>query len=237
VAVNVFDVMKRRVISVSAETSIDDAIELMLKRRISGLPVVDHEGGLVGIVTEKDFLYRPEIGTERRRSLWLDALLGPTEPAHAYVRSHGVKVKDVMTPAPLAVKPGTPLAEVVSSMESQNIKRLPVVDHGRLVGIVSRADLLRAVLRAHRKPASQPSRDLDIRSSILNAIGKQSWSAGAIVDVVVNKGVADLWGSIADLTQRRALRTLVESTPGIKSVRDHLVWKGQPLDGESSSTT
>ena len=100
----VSDVMARRVISILPEASILEAVKLMLKNHISGLPVIDDRGKLVGILTEGDLLRRPEIGTERGRSRWLDALFGPGDAANAYVRSHSRKVQDVLTRDPVAVE-------------------------------------------------------------------------------------------------------------------------------------
>jgi len=220
--------MVRKIISGLPNASVTDTIRLMLEKHVSGLPFIDDQGMLVGIVTEKDFLRRPEIGTERSRSRWLDALLGPAEAAAAYVHSHGVKVRDVITRDPVTVGPAASLADAAQLMETRNVKRLPVVDGRKVVGIVSRADLLRALVSFFPDVSASSGDDGAIRDRILSEIGRQSWSAGAFVDVVVRDGVADLWGSIDDAAQRRALQVLVESTPGIRSVRDHLVWKGQP---------
>src|SRR6516165_3587039 len=145
----VSEVMTRRVISILPDAPISDAIKLMLKKHISGLPVIDEEGKLVGILTEGDLLRRPEIGTERRRSRWLDALFGPGEAADAYVHSRSREVKDIMTRDPVTVKECTPLHEVVHLMERRNFKRLPVIRAGKVVGIISRANLIRALAGLH----------------------------------------------------------------------------------------
>ena len=141
----VSDVMTRRVVSVAPEATIRHAIRLMLDNHISGLPVIDDKGKLVGIVSEGDFLRRSEIGTERKRSHWLDAFLGPGAPANDYVHSHGFKVKEVMTRKPITVQEDTPLDQVVHLMESLRVKRLPVVRGEKVVGVVSRVSLMRAL--------------------------------------------------------------------------------------------
>src|SRR6516225_9951649 len=219
------DVMTRRIISVSPEATILEAIKLMLKHHISGLPVTGRRGKLVGIVTESDFIHRPEIGTERKRSRWLDALFGPAAAAHDYVRSHGLKVQDVMTRDLVTVAENTPLDEVIRILESRNIKRLPVMRRGRLVGIVSRADLMLALASIDRAAPALGGTDAAIRDHIMAAIREQNWTAGASVDVIVRSGVADLWGAISDVAQREALRVLAASTPGVKKVEDHLTWQ------------
>lgn len=218
----VSDVMTRRVVSVTPEATIRHAIRLMLDNHISGLPVIDDQGRLVGIVSEADFLRRSEIGTERKRSRWLDALLGPAEPANDYVHSHGVKVGEVMTRKPITVQEDTPLDQVVHLMEGHRVKRLPVVRGEKVVGIVSRANLMRALASIYRAAPKSSKGDAAIRSQILSDIAKQDWSLGVDVDVVVRDGIADIWGSIAEPAQRDALRVLIEKTPGVKQVAEHL---------------
>jgi CBS domain-containing protein len=224
----VSDVMTRRVILVTPKTTIVDAIRLMLKNHISGLPVIDHKSKLVGMVTEGDFLRRAEIGTERKRSAWFDALFGPAESATRYVHSHGLKVKDVMTSNPATAGEDMSLDEVVHLMETRGVKRLPVVRRGKVVGIVSRANLMRALASIHRAPPKASKRDATIRNRILSSIAKQSWSTGAVFDVIVRNGIADMWGTIADVKQREALRVLIENMPGVKRVEDHLTWRETP---------
>jgi CBS domain-containing protein len=222
------DVMTHGVISVTPESGIVFAIRLMLRNHVSGLPVIDHEGKLVGMLTEGDFLRRPEIGTERKRSAWFDALFGPAESADRYVRSHGLKVRDVMTGNPATVPENAPLDQVVRLMEARAVRRLPVMRRNKVVGIVSRADLMRAIatVRGARPRASK--KDVLIRNRILSDMARQSWVAGAAVDIIVRNGTVDLWGAIADPKQRKALRVLVENTLGVKRVEDHLTWKATP---------
>jgi CBS domain-containing protein len=229
---NVSDVMTRRVISISPETSIVAAIQLMLKHRISGLPVIDNHAKLVGIITEGDFLRRAEIETERKRSIWLDALLGPAEGAADYVHSHGLAVKEVMTRDPSTVAENTPLGEAVLLMENKNVKRLPVLRDGKVVGIISRANLMRALLSIHRTAPQSSDDDAAIRERILAGVGRQDWSSGAAVDVVVHRGMVDLWGSVSDRAQRDALKVLAENVSGVFKVEDHLTLKDRFIEHE-----
>lgn len=226
---NVADVMTRQVISVMPETTIAAAAELMLKHRISGLPVVNNEGGVVGVVTEGDLLRRVETGTERRRSPWLEFLVAPGRLARDYTSSHARKVGEVMSEDVAAVAPGDSLAEIVRLMERRRIKRVPVIEGGQLVGIVSRANLVRALLESLAE-AGVPFGDDEIRRSILGEIARQPWAPRACVDVRVAGGQVELFGSITDERERAALKVLAENARGVTAVRDHLVWV-EPVSG------
>lgn len=219
------DVMTWRVISVEAEAPVTRAARLMLQNRISGLPVVNTKGSLVGIVTEGDFLRRGEIGTLRRRPRWLEFLIGPGRLATEYVQTTGRKVAEIMTPDPYTITGDTPLEEVVGLMERHRIKRLPVVDDDKLIGIVSRANLMRAVaILARQTKASEiaAADDEKIRASIRAELATRSWAPE--IDVVVLNGVVELWGAISDERERQALVVAAENTAGVKAVHDHLVW-------------
>ena len=223
----VSDVMTRRVISVSPETSVFVAIRLMLKHHVSGLPVIDNHGKLAGILTEGDLLRRAEIETERRRSVWLDALFGPADGAAGYVHSHGLAVNEVMTREPITVTENTRLDEVVRLMENRNVKRLPVLRDGKVIGIVSRANLMRALLSIHRTTPQPSDDDAAIREHVLAEVRRHAWSSGAAIDVVVHSGMVDLWGTVGDVAQREALKVLAENVTGVVKVEDHLTVRGQ----------
>jgi len=228
------DVMKRNVISVRADEPILTAVRLMLQNRISGLPVVDAKGALVGIVTEGDFLRRDEIGTTRRRPKWLEFLIGPGRLADEYVHTSGRKVAEVMTPEPCTVGEDDSLRTVVELMERRRIKRLPVVRNGRMVGIISRANLMHALASLAGGPAKPAGDDATIRDRALAALAKHRWALG--VNIVVKNGVAELWGTIMDERQRQACIVSVENVPGIKAVHDHLVWV-EPMSGMAFPST
>lgn len=224
------DVMTRQVISVTPETSILEALRLMLAHKISGLPVINDIGILVGIVSEGDFLRRTETGTERRRSGWLQFLLGPGRLADDYVHSHGRKVQEVMTSDVVTVDENAELEEIVALMEKHHIKRVPVMDEDELVGIVTRANLLRAFVGSigHLIPA--PLGDEAIRSRVMAELDQQSWSPRNLFDVVVRNGAVELWGTVFDARQRDAVRVAAENVPGVKSVKSHLTWI-EPMSG------
>ena len=222
------DVMTRGVISVEPEESILIAARLMLQHRVSGLPVVDGKGALVGIVTEGDFLRRGEIGTARRRPKWLEFIVGPGRLAEEYVHSSGRKVAEIMTPNPYTIDADASLETVVEVMERRRIKRLPVVRDGRLIGIISRANLMHALASLARTAPQRGGNDITIRERILAALADHHWAFG--VNVVVKDGLAELWGTITDERQRQGCIVAVENVPGVTAVRDHLVWI-EPMSG------
>jgi CBS domain-containing protein len=223
-AMKVKDVMTSPVISVEPDASIWEAVSIMLQRRISGLPVIDKHGRLVGIVSEGDFLRRAETGTQRRRPNWLEFLMGPGRLADEYTRSHGRKIQDIMTPDPLTVTEETSLDEVVRTMEKRRIKRLPVVCGNKVVGIVSRANLIHALAGIARELMPTTATDEAIRAQLLTQLAKEPWAPVALIDVTVRNGVVELWGTITEERQRQALAAAAENVPGVKAVRDHLCW-------------
>jgi CBS domain-containing protein len=218
------DVMTSPVISVEPDAAVLQAVRIMLQRRVSGLPVVDGAGRLVGIVTEGDFLRRAETGTQRRRPRWLEFLAGPGRLAQDYARAHARKVSEVMTPEPITVDEETPLEDIVRLMEKRQIKRIPVVRGNDIVGIVSRANLLHALASVAREAKPVEQSDEAIRAQLLAELAKQSWAPAALIDPVVRNGVIELWGTITDERERPALVIAAENVPGVKGVRDHLVW-------------
>ena len=224
------DVMTRNVVTVARETPVAQAIRLMLDNNVSGLPVLDDTGKVVGILTEGDLLRRSETGTEKHRPRWLEILMGPGRMGGEYVRTHGRKVEEIMTSDLVSVTRETPLDEMVRLMERRRIKRLPVLDDNVLVGIVSRADLLRSLLHALEAQHSEARRDDEIREQILAELAKAAWVPRDGLSISVKDGVVDLNGVILDEKEREALRVVAENAPGVKAVEDHLVWI-EPVSG------
>jgi CBS domain-containing protein len=223
----VAEIMTRDPVTVAPAASIADAAQLMLDRHISGLPVEAEDGALVGIVTEGDLLRRSETGTGRRRPRWLEFLVGPGRLASDYVDTHARKVGEVMTAEVVSVVPDAPLGSVVALMEQRHIKRVPVVAKGRLVGIVSRADLVRALLDSLRRTeaaSNKPADDNEIRSSLSGILDREPWGPRFSVEVAVENGTVDLFGTVSDERERVAIKVAAENIPGVKAVRDHLVW-------------
>jgi len=218
------DVMTSPVISVEPDESIWQAVRTMLQRHISGLPVIDKQGRLVGIVSEGDFLRRAETGTQRRRARWLEFLIGPGRLADEYTRSHGRKISDIMTPDPLTVTEETSLDEVVRTMEKRRIKRLPVVRGNVVVGILTRANLVHALAGVARELMPTTASDEAIRTRLLTELANEAWAPVALIDVMVRNGVVELWGAITEERQRAALVAAAENVPGVKAVHEHLNW-------------
>jgi CBS domain-containing protein len=227
---NAGDVMTQGTVTVDPDASIMHAVDLMLKRRISGLPVVDNTGALIGILTEGDLLRRVELGTQKKRPRWIEFLIGPGRLASEYVSTSGRKVSEVMTTPVRTVTEETSLTDVVKIMESNQIKRLPVMHNGRVVGIISRANLLRALASIPRDTRPAHASDASIRRHLLAELEKQKWAPVALIDVIVKDGVVHLWGTLTDERQRQGIRVAAENTPGVKRVDDHLVWI-EPVSG------
>jgi CBS-domain-containing membrane protein len=226
-------IMTQRVITVSPETSILDAADIMLKNRVSGLPVVSATGELVGIVSEGDFLHRSEIGTQRKRSRWLQFFTSPGRLANDFVTESGRRVEDVMTRRAITVGEQTPLDELVSLMERNGIKRLPVLQQNRLVGIVTRSNLLQA-FASMAKEMPKPSADDDhIRNRLLRVYDVAEWRPIG-VQVAVRNGVVHLNGMISDDRTRRAAVVAAENIDGVREVHDHLClvdsWSGYYME-------
>ena len=222
-------VMTKDVITVMPHTTIEEAAKIMLRTRISGLPVVDDTGRLVGIVSESDFLRRDEIGTGRKRPTWLQFFLGPGKAASEFVRERGRKVRDVMTQDPITVDEETPLEELVRLMETNDIKRLPVMSGRTLKGIVTRANLLQAVASMAREVPDPTADDDHIRDRIVQAVNKTDWRPIGF-EVTARNGIVYLHGIITTDEARQATIVAAENTAGVKRVHDHLcfvdTWSG-----------
>ena len=217
------DVMATAVVAARPDMTVRDAAEMLADYRISGMPVVDAQGNLVGVITEGDLLRRAEIGTEgRRRSWWLDLIASTRGLASEYVKEHSRLVSEVMTTDVITVAEETPLAEIAELMERHRIKRVPVMREGRMTGLISRANLIRALasvgpgLRGSITPD-----DSAIREAILSAMGTSRWALQRD-NVIVTNGVVHLWGVITSEDEGKAIRVAAENVPGVKEVISHL---------------
>lgn len=223
----VADFMTRKLVTAGPEVTVAEAARLMLEHRISGLPVIDH-GALVGLVTEADLLRRTETETEPHLSWWQSLLLGSERPAEQYVRTHGRTVGEIMRRELVSIAPGASLVEALALMESRAVKRLLILEDGQLVGILSRADLLRALEQLLSGVAAvssaEASADAAIRRRILGQLQQQRWAPAAMLDIRVSHGTVEICGRIFGEGQREALRVLAENTPGVRAVIDKLVW-------------
>lgn len=213
------DIMTTSVVTVSPETDIAEAVKLMLERQISGVPVIDASGRLIGILTEGDLMRRAELVTGRQ-SWWINPISSPEQEAKAYVKAHGLKVKDVMTKEVVTINEQEPLDRIAMVFEERGIKRTPVLRSGKVVGIVSRANLLRSL--AVKKITDPAPSDSQIRSAILATAAEDAAIRVVLVDVTVDDGVVHLWGNTASEAEREAFRVVAENTKGVKEVQNHI---------------
>ncbi|WP_213737025.1 CBS domain-containing protein [Bradyrhizobium sp. dw_411] len=216
-------IMTRSVITVTPETSVVEAANLMLQRHISGLPVVNSAGHLVGIISEGDFLRRSEIGTQRQRGRFMKFILGAGREATDFVHEHGRKIAEIMTPEPLTVSEDTDLEKIVEIMEKNNVKRLPVTRGDKLVGIVSRSNLLQAVAGLARDIPDPTADDDHIRNRVIDTLAKNDWCPIGL-NVTVRDGIVHLSGVITEERSRQASIVGAENVAGVKKVHDHLCW-------------
>lgn len=213
------DVMTTEVVTVGPEDGVAQTAKLMLDRGISGLPVADEEGRLIGIVSEGDLMRRAELITQRR-PWWDDVATAPEERARSYVKAHGLKIRDVMTTDVATVDEHDPLDRIAMLFEARGIKRAPVVRDGKIVGIVSRANLLQG-LAAGKITETGPD-DNAIRAAIMEAAQEDAGVRASLVDVTVAHGIAHLWGNVASEAERDDIRVAAETAEGVREVRDHL---------------
>jgi CBS domain-containing protein len=216
-------IMTRQVITVSPETPLVEAARLMLQKHVSGLPVVDTTGAVVGMVSEGDFLHRCEIGPPRKRSRLMTFLLGTGRSAEDYVHEHGRRISEIMTSSPITVGEDATLQDLVALMEQNNIKRVPVMREGKLVGIVSRSNLLQTVACLARDIPDPTADDDHIRLRVTDEIEKSGFCPLGL-NVVVRDGIVHLSGAITDERSRMACVVAAENVQGVVKVHDHLCW-------------
>jgi CBS-domain-containing membrane protein len=219
---NAADMMTSPVVTIGPQATVRDAAWTMLTHRISAVPVLDGQRRLVGILSEGDLLRRAETGTQRRRSWWGMFGLGSEQLAAEFVRSHGRKVADVMSRNVITAREDTPAPEIARLMETHGIKRVPIVADGKLVGIVSRADFLTALTGVQQAATAANRDDAALRAAIVVRLGRMPWIQPSIVNVAVRDGIVELTGLTDSHAQRRAVRIVVETTPGVRTVQDNM---------------
>ena len=216
------DVMVSTVITVGVNASIGEVAAILLNNHISAAPVVDEKGELVGIVSEGDLMRRPEIGTTKRHSWWLELISNKWASATEYIKSHSRKVADVMTRDLITAKPDTPLGDIAGLLERNQIKRVPIVEGGKLVGIVSRANILQALSSATRKlPSLMTADDSELRRKVVSQMASESWRP-TMLTVTVQDRTVDLWGVVHSVEQKKAAQLAAETTPGVRAVVNNI---------------
>ncbi|QTF93799.1 CBS domain-containing protein [Halomonas sp. BM-2019] len=213
------DVMTQNVITVSPGSEVREIATLLLEHGISAVPVVDDGGQVLGIVSEGDLMRRIENDTARRKSWWLKLFAG--QDAADYVKSHGRRAHEIMTPNPITIAEDMPLHEISRLLEKHHIKRVPVVKNDQLVGIVSRSNLLRG-FSVSALEASVTADDREIREAILKEVDENTGVMVDRVNVMVSDGKVQLWGLVENQQEKMAVQVAAENTPGVKSVENNL---------------
>ena len=215
------DVMFHDVISVSPDSDLSEVVELLTKHDISAVPVVDVDHRVVGILSEADLLHRVELDTQTHRPWWLEAVTGSAQLAEEFSKSHGRKVSELMTTEVVAVTEDASLSQIASLLERKRIKRVPVTRDGKLVGIVSRSNLIQALASAieHSAPPAADT-DAHIRQELLARLAREKWTDFGDRNVIVSRGVVHLWGLISSEREHQALIALAEGVPGVVKVTD-----------------
>ena len=223
---NASDVMSIDVITVAPTASVQEVAALLLKHRISALPVVDEHGAVVGIISEGDLVRRAELDTEHRRSWWLDILANKTNEALAteYVKSHSRRVENIMTRGVITASPDTPLRDIAALLEKRHIKRVPIVANGRLAGIVSRANLVQALASRGSQSGQQTTADdADLREKVMAQFKSEEWSKHAMLNATVQGGTVELWGFVGSDAEKEAARVAAELIPGVRAIENNVI--------------
>jgi CBS domain-containing protein len=216
------DVMTSHVITVGPELDLKAVANTLVANGISAVPVVAIDGSIVGIISEGD-LMRRAVSAERNRSWWLETFSSAEQLMAEFVKAHGRKAKDVMTRQVISVDPDTSLQEIANLLEKHGIKRVPVVKDGRLVGIVSRANLVQALATRGLAFVDVTEADEVLRKVVVSNLRKLPWTAALeMVDVIVDRGIVNLWGVVRNEEEKNAVRVTAEETPGVQAVNDHL---------------
>jgi len=217
------DVMMRDVATVGPDTDLVEAIKLLSEHDVSALPVVDAAGKLVGMLSEADRIHRVEIGTEKQRPWWLEAVTAASTLARDFARSHGEKVGEVMTPGVVSVNEDTPVADIAVLLERCRIKRVPVTQDGKLVGVVSQSNLVQALASAIGHLQHHDENDRQIRLELLSRLGQQCWTDFGSRKITVSDRVVHLWGLVGSPDEHKALLALAETVPGVAQVCDEMI--------------
>ena len=217
------DVMVRDVVTVHPDTDVADAVKLLSKHDVSALPVLNAAGDLVGMLSEADLIRRVEIGTEKHRPWWQEAVTGASTLAEEFAKSHGRKVGEIMASGVISVSEDTPLSEIATLFERKRIKRVPVVKDGKLVGIVSRSNLIQALASVVGRIDRHDETDRQIRLELLSRLKDQPWTGFGDRNITVGNRVVHLWGLVGSEAERKALLALAEGVPGVSRVSDEMI--------------
>jgi CBS domain-containing protein len=217
------DIMTPNVITIGPDSNVQEVANLLLSNRISAVPVVGAGGEILGIVSEGDLINRSDTSTARRKSWWLNALTSSDTLAADYVKSHSRRVSDVMTRDVVTASPDSSASEIATLLERHNIKRVPIVEGGKIIGIVSRANLLQGLASLKQRIPQTHSDDSAIRDRIMNKLKGERWARPALLTVTVQDGTVDLWGIVDSEAEKKAASVVAENTPGVRAVNNNLI--------------
>jgi CBS domain-containing protein len=216
--------MVARVMSIGPDASVQEAARILLANRISAVLVIGENHDLLGLLSEGDLLRRVEMGTERLTS-WRRADLTATARqilAEEFVKSHSRKVADVMTRDVITAERDTPLVEIARLMETNHVKRIPIVEDDKIVGIVSRANILQALVNLYDDASVETTDDTALHDRLVAELNAQPWFRTGSVKVTVHGGVVNLHGIVESAAEKNAVRAAAEISPGVRRVNDHL---------------
>jgi CBS domain-containing protein len=217
------DVMVRDVVTVSPDDDIAHVIKLLMEHDISALPVVDGGDHVVGVISEADLIHRDEIGTDKHRPWWLEALTPASTLANEFAKSHGRRVRELMSSKIVSASEDTPLEEVATLLEKHRIKRIPIIRDRKLVGVVSRSNLIQALASSLQHANATGESDRQIRIELLDRLHEQDWTDFGSRNIIVSDGVVHLWGLVGSPDEHKALLALAEGVPGVKRVSDETI--------------
>jgi CBS domain-containing protein len=216
------EIMTKEPVTVSPTTPVSDIAAALVRHRISAVPVVTKDNDVIGMVSETDLVRRAETGTERKRGWWLEIFIDANTMAREYVKAHGLRAQDVMARPVISVPEYAELSDVANLLETHRIKRLPVLRNGKLVGIVSRADVVRSLAQIKRVEKAAAPDDGTLQKAVAEKLRAASWLDATYLNITVEKRVVQLWGFVSSDDQRKAARVLAEGVAGVIRVEDHL---------------
>ncbi len=219
---NASDVMVHNVVTIGPKAAVLEAAKLLGENDISALPVVDEDGNVVGIISEADLMRREELDTEKKHYWWIEAVTPASMLANEFAKSHGKTVEEVMSKHVISAKANASLAEIATLLERNRIKRVPIIEQGKIVGIVSRANLVQALASTNAVCTETTNADRAIRLEVLSRLADQSWTDFGERNIIVSDGEVHIWGLVGSSEERAALTTLVKNVPGVTGVKDEM---------------
>ena len=216
------DIMTRNVIAAAPDASVEAVAALMMKNHISAVPILDAEGKVLGLISEGDLMRRVEGAEKRHKSWWLSLFSGTADTAADFVAMRSRRASDIMSHPVETVAPEMPVADIARLLEKKRIKRVPVVEGGRMIGIVSRANLLQALSTVPVEKVDTRASDRERRDIVQAALARVPGLNPAHLNVVVENGRVDVWGLAGSDAEENAVRVALDNIEGLGEVSIHL---------------